>query len=241
MSSRCKSGKVRSQRFLLVCSVLWICHQQGYAQNLGGSGFQLDAYDVKGRVFTSMPNEEEANPMLNKNWGKGRVQFSNKSWVKEMDLQFNLALNELYFRKNDLVYTFADSIREFFLIYAEDKSSNAVHFRCGYPAQGKSTPLTFYQVLADGNRLHLLSYRTKNLQVVNNYGEGTKRIYKEVQQLFWYDPVTHQLVKAARDLESLKQYFPALAKDLERLLSGKKTRIRSDGEMVEFIKQLNQL
>lgn len=211
-----------------------------FGQNLGGSGYQLDAYDVRGRVFTSTSNEEEANPMLNLKWGKGMVQFSNNFWVKEMDLQFNLAVNELYFRKNDQVYTFADSIREFMLVYADENTSRMVRFRSGYPPQGKCTNATFYEVLADGNRLQLLDYRTKNLQVINNYGEGTKKVYKEIHQLFWYEPLSRRLVKAQRDAAILKQEFPELASRVDALFQEKKFRLRNEEELVEFMNRLNK-
>lgn len=227
-----KKGYFCTLVFLLLISL-------ASAQSTGGSGYQLDAYDIRGRVFTAAANETDGSPLLNPNWGNGVVKFRNGYWVRNAELQFNLEKNELYFRKNNQAYLFVDTVVEFSLSYVENDKTVTALYRSGYPAVDRRGKDTYYEVLADGKKLQLLNFRNRVLLTRNNYGEGTTKYYKSNEQWYWYDPAAGTLQKARKDLNAIRNLFPQFKTQIDSYISAKGSKLRTDEEVVELVEWLN--
>ncbi|MFM7839979.1 MAG: hypothetical protein ACKO6K_10450 [Chitinophagaceae bacterium] len=210
------------------------------AQTTGGSGYQLDAYDIRGKVFTSVENEEEGSPYYNPQWVKGMVKFSTGHWVKQIDLRFNLIDQQLYFRKNEQMYLFVDTVREFLLSPSETPGQSLRMFRSGYPLNGKFGPATFYEVLAEGSRIQLVRLLLRKMLVQNNYAEGTRKVYKDANLLFWYHPSSGKWVNADHQAEELVQAFPEFAATVADYVRSHRTKLRKEEELAELAVYLNQ-
>ena len=169
-------------KYLFILIVADFLFLNSFSQSVASANIiPMNAYDISGKPLTSAGPAMEGSPMLNSNWGKGLVKFKNGHWVSNIELQFNLRENELYFRKNDQILSFVDTVQEFFLAYEEEKLSHSVLYRSGYPFIGKNNSFQFFEVVQDGSLLQLLKMTSKVLVENNNYGRERR---KNLETLF---------------------------------------------------------
>ena len=224
--------------FLIVADFLFL---NSSSQSVASANvIPMNAYDISGKPLTSKGPVMEGSPMLNSNWGKGLVKFKNGNWVKEVDLQFNLRENELYFRKNDITFSFVDTVQEFFLAFEEDNVSHSVLYRSGYPATGKNNNLQFFEVVQDGSILQLLKLTTKVLIEKNSYGRGHEKEYKNSYQWYVFNVKKKEITRIKKDKSSLQQALPDYAKRIEQLALENGYKLRTEDEIAELINLLNR-
>lgn len=210
-----------------------------HAQAVPEIGNTSIAYDISGKPLASKSADAiKGSQMLNTEWGKGLVRFTNGNMVKDVDLQFNLVSNELYFLRNNERYVFSDTVKEFMISYEDDGQAHSAFFRRGYPHLHKSKGTAFYEVVQDGKRAQLLKITRKQLVEENNYGAGKQRKYVHSYQWFVYDVQAGQLSKLKKDKSSLINSFPSLKEALEKFFE-RSPAPRNEEDMVAFITQLN--
>jgi hypothetical protein len=171
-------------KFILILSVTFSIALAGFSQslnNVAGSAF-VEGYDIKVRPFTGKANENiEGTPKLNENWATGEVRLSNNFLLKNVQLQFDLYENEVYFMKDNIVYTFADPVKEFTFSYGDGSDEKRVLFRKGYPDFQNHNDNTFYQVLSDGDKVQLLKFIYKRIEEPDTYVSPGKKLYATEQ------------------------------------------------------------
>jgi hypothetical protein len=202
------------------------------------NSYQLAAYDIIGRPMTSKDMVAEGSPMLNSNWGKGTVKFKSGYWVKDVELQFNLISNELYFRKNNQAYIFTDPLLEFFLAYEEEGQARTAFYRAGYPSVGKNNEGKFYEVLSDGNLVQLLRITSKTLVEKNSYGRGTEKVYRQSFEYYLHDVKEKRIEKVKRDVSSVKTALPGYRERIDEWSREKK--LKSIEDLEDLVKFLNR-
>ena len=182
----------------------------------------------------------EGSPMLNSNWGRGMVKFRNGNWVRDVELQFNLRENELYFRKNDQILSFVDTVQEFILAYEEEKMSHSVLYRSGYPFKSKSQNFQFFEVVQDGSFVQFLKLTTKVLVEKNSYGRGKEKEYRESFDWYVFNVKKTEITRIKKDKSSLKQALPEYADRIEQLTKENGYKLRTEDEIAELINLLNR-
>lgn len=211
------------------------------AQSLGSnSGYTMDAFDIQGKPFTLKKNSIEGSPMLNEKWGKGLVKFKNGYLVKEAVLQFNLELNELYFRKNEQTYSFLDPVREFILAYEENGVPHSVVFRNGYPAFAKNDTSSFYEVMTDGKKVQFIKYTVKSVAEQYNYGGSGKKYYRVVESWFLFDTEMGKIIKINKNKKDIIEALPNYKSSIESFLKQNNYRLREEDEIAELLGYLNK-
>lgn len=214
-------------------------YSQAVANSFNGSPF-AEAYDINGKPFTSANNNDiDGTPMLSESWGKGVVKLKSGYQVAIDELQFSLYDNELHFRKNKTEFIFADPVSEFKISYTKDDNNIDGIFRSGFPDNGKKTNATFYQVLADGNNLQFLKYSTKSIQDNYTYGGPLRKIYKETSEYFVYDVKNAAIKNINLDKASVLQAVPGYESKISQAIKERKTKLRSENEMIQLFDQLN--
>jgi len=204
------------------------------------SNYFIEAYDVNGKPFTFKSKMEvEGSPMLSDSWNMGIVNFEKGQAINKIELQFNLHENELYFRKDNLVYTFADPIREFSFAYSEDGQSRTVKFRNGYTAQHKRTLNSFYQVLADGKNVQLLKFVSKIVREKYEYSAPVKKYYDLKEELFIQNNKTGELIAIKKDRQSVNKALPAYSNSINKLTKENNLDLNSENGLVRLIELLN--
>jgi hypothetical protein len=193
---------------------------------------------VKGNPFTSKANQNiEGSPLLIDNWTMGEVKLANGFLLKNVELQFDLYENELYFRKDNQVFTFADPVKEFNFNYTDQGAEKHVLFRKGYPDFDNHNDNSFYEVITDGNKVQLLKFLYKRIQEVNAYASPGKKEYADEEELFVYDVQKKSIIKIKSDKTSLLKALPGYENAINTFLSGKKKI--SQNELISLIQQLN--
>ncbi len=224
--------------FLFVADFLLL---SSFSQSVASANMiPMNAYDISGKPLASKGPAMEGSPMLNNNWGKGLVKFKNGNWVSDVELQFNVRENELYFRKNEQSFSFVDTVKEFILAYEEEKVSHSVLYRSGYPSIGKNQSLQFFEVVQDGSLLQLLKLTTKVLVENNSYGRGKEKEYKDSFQWYVFNVKNREITRIKKDKASLLQALPDYAERIEQLTKENGYKLRTEEEIAELINLLNR-
>jgi len=206
--------------------------------NLNSSAF-VEGFDIKGKPFTAKKEESiEGSPMLNDEWAQGSVKFTNRRLLTKVELQFSVYDNELYFRKDNIVYMFADPVKEFSFSYSDNSGSHNVLFRNGYPDFDNRKGSSFYQVLADGSKIQLLKYMYKRISENNPYASPGERTYNDIEELFVYDSAKGKLIRIKSDKTSLIKALPTCETNINNFFSARKKA--SEDELKSHVAKLNE-
>ncbi len=217
-----------------------VTYAQTVADNFSTNGF-AEAYDIKGKPFTARNMDDiEGTPMLNDSWEKGQVKFMSGPQLTVPELQFNLFTNQLYFRKDNIVYFFGDPISEFKYQYHDEAGNELAFFRNGYPDNGGKTISTFYRVMADGNNLHLLKYSYKIVRENYVYNGSQKKIYAQMDEWYAYDVKKTAFIKLKMELKYLVKVLPEYADTINKFAAEKKYNLRKETEIAELFGTLNK-
>ena len=227
-------------KYLLFIIVSDLFFLNSFSQTVASANaFGMNAYDISGKPLASK-GPAGGSPMLNSNWGKGLVKFTNGNWASDVELQFNLRENELYFRKNNQSFSFVDSVQEFILAYEEEEVSYSVQYRSGYPSIGKNNSLQFFEVVQDGSWLQLLKLTTKVLVERNNYGRGKEKEYRQSYEWYVFNVKKRKISRIKKDKSSLQQALPDYSEQIKQLANEKGYKLRSEEEIAELINLLNR-
>jgi len=204
------------------------------------SNYFIEAYDVTGKPFTSKSKlNVEGSPMLSDTWYEGMVIFEKGQSINKIELQFNLYENELYFKKDDQVYTFADAVREFSIPFNDEGEIRILKFRNGYSPQHKRDLKSFYQVLADGKKLQLLKYVSMIVREIWEYSAPVKKHYELKEELFIQDNLSGELIAIKKDRQSLIKALPAYSSSINKLAKENDLDLNSEQGMTRLIQLLN--
>lgn len=180
--------------------------------NMSASGTEIkDIYDVSGRPLVTLNHTlVVGSPLFVDNWARGTVTFTNGRYITHAMLRFNLYSNELAYKVDDLAFTFLDPVQSFLLTFGQGTKTDTVFFRNGYPAKTTGGTAVFYEVLASGNRYHLLKHHFKVLKDYYEYGSAPTKAYRDGSELWIYDDKT-QLMTPLRNTQELATAMPELA------------------------------
>ncbi len=204
------------------------------------SNYFIEAYDVNGKPFTFKSKMDvEGSPMFSESWNIGIVNFEKGQAITKIELQFNIHENELYFRKDNLVYTFADPVSEFSFPYSDEGQTRTVKFRNGYTAQQKRTLKSFYQVLADGKNLQLLKYVSKIVREKYEYSQPVRKYYDLKEELFIQNNKTGELIAIKKDRQSVNRALPSYNNSINKLTKENDLDLNSENGLIRLIELLN--
>ena len=181
----------------------------------------------------------EGSPLLSDSWNIGVVNFEKGQAITKIELQFNLHENELYFRKDNLVYTFANPVREFSFAYSDEGQSRTVKFRNGYTPQHKRKLNSFYQVLADGKNVQLLKYVSKIVREKWEYSGPVKKYYDLKEELFIQNNMTGELIAIKKDRQSVNKALPNYINSINKLTKANDLDLNSENGLIRLIELLN--
>jgi hypothetical protein len=205
------------------------------------TNFFVEAYNIRGRPFTNPDASNiEGTPLLNQDWGKGTVYFKDGAVAQNLDLKFNLEKNELYFNREGEMFLFNDPIMSFRMKYSSGSGSREVHFRSGYPVNGRLLKETFYEVLEDGAKFHFVAYRFTYLADSYRYGGQSKKVFTENEELYIYDVAFGKMLKIKRSESSLVEVLPDYKDKITSVISYNKLKLKSNDDVKKIIAELNK-
>jgi len=200
----------------------------------------IEAYDVSGKPFTASARVGvEGTAMLSDEWKEGMVIFEKGYSINKIELQFNLFENELYFKKDNVIYTFADAVREFSIPFNDEGQIRMLKFRNGYTPQHKRTLNSFYQVLADGKKVQLLKYVSKIVRERYEYSAPVKKFYEKKEELFIQDNLTGELTAIKKDKQSVIKALPSYSSSINKLTKENDLDLNAEAGLIRLIELLN--
>ena len=209
--------------------------------SFGGNNSNLtEIYDVNGWPLSSKVKYEiKGSPMLTDNWCKGSVKFSNGRILKDALLSFNLFNNQLYYKLEDIQFSFIDQISEFTFLYEENGKEKNLLFRSGYPGNTPVAGRIFYEVIAEGPRFQLLKHSYKALRDYYEYSTALAKNFRLFSDMYIYDMQTKSL-KYIKNKQLLAELMPGQAEEIARLSGEKYYKFRSEKDLGDLVARLNQ-
>ncbi|MFZ9588808.1 MAG: hypothetical protein ACO28V_03680 [Chitinophagaceae bacterium] len=205
------------------------------------TNFFVEAYNIRGRPFTNPDASNiEGTPLLNQEWGKGTVYFKDGSVAQNIDLKFNLEKNELYFNRDGELFMFNDPIMSFRMSYSSASGKKEVHFRSGYPVNGRLLKDTFYEVLEDGAKFHFVAYRFSYLADSYRYGGQSKKAFTENEELYVFDVAFGKMLKIKRSEASLIEALPDYKDKIVAVIRESKLKMKTNEDVKKVFTELNK-
>ncbi|MEN9952240.1 MAG: hypothetical protein RLZZ520_508 [Bacteroidota bacterium] len=205
------------------------------------TNFFVEAYNIRGKPFTNPDASNiEGSPLLNQDWGKGTVYFKDGAVAQNLDLKFNLEKNELYFNREGEMFLFNDPIMSFRMNYSSGSGKKEVHFRSGYPVNGRLLKETFYEVLEDGAKFQFVTYRFTYLADSYRYGGQSKKVFTENEELYVYDVAFGKMIKIKRSESSLVEGLPDYKDKIVAVIRDNKLKLKTNEDVKKVITELNK-
>jgi hypothetical protein len=201
----------------------------------------MEAYNIRGRAFENKDAVAyDGSPLMNDNWGKGSVTFKDGKMVKEIDLKFNLEKNELYFNRDGGMFLFNDPVSAFQITYGLGSRTIFSTFKSGYPVNGRLGEQVFYEVIYEGPRYHMLTFRYSYLGDANRYGGGVKQAFVTGEELYVYETGVKMMHRVKRQESSIKEALPKVQDKINQICSENKLKLKNNEELIKLFSILNQ-
>lgn len=197
----------------------------------------LNIYDLNGRLIPSS-NEQtyaEGFPYVTEFFNKGIVQFSNGVQSANLFINYNLFDNTLRFRKDSNEYIMMDAVTGFTL---RDANALNYQFKNNFPAIGKKTSATFYQVLTNGTNIQLLKYSYKKIASVYHYGMNETKQIDCNNEYYVYDIANAKLVNIEKSINSIVKALPAYEKAIDKYISENGANIKKEEQLIKLIQNV---
>lgn len=209
--------------------------------NSQSTNFYVEAYNIRGRPFVNPDASNiEGSPLLNLDWGKGTVYFKDGTVAQNVELKFNLEKNELYFNRDGELFLFNDPVMSFRMSYSSSSGKKEVHFRSGYPLNGRLNKETFYEVLEDGAKFQFLVYRSTYLADSYQYGGQAKKAFKEIEELYVFDVAFGKMIKIKRTEASLVEALPDLKDKISSAIRNNRLKLKTNEDFAKIFTELNK-
>lgn len=220
--------------FLLLCSAFVTCAQP---PGMPLRGTSINIYGIDGFPLTRSEKPVEGSPYINEHWGRGYILFKNDRKIADVELNFSLAENTFYFRKDSSEFGFADELKEG-LFVVEGPKGGTYLLRSQYPANGPG-PSKFLQVLTEGKKYHLLKYAVKNAEERWQYARTSTYEYKLIEELYLFEVAANRVVKVRPGKSGIGDCLPAEHEKINAFARDKNYKLRSQQELIALINYLN--
>lgn len=233
---------MRKIYLILFCSSIFSVansqiNNQG-ALPVGTVSWVLEDRPVSERIHPSI----QGSPLLQNDWTVGAVTMMDGRHFYGVPLLYNLYDNIVYFRRGEKdMCEFTDPVKEFVLRTLKGNDSATVMYRSGFPATGKNTVKTFYEVLADG-KFQLLNFRSKVL--VKMKGDYVRKDeynkFDDKSQLYLYDTKLQKITR----LDSFEDLTAALgtqADSVAGIMGKPKIKMKNETDVTMLITAINQV
>jgi hypothetical protein len=138
------------------------------------------------------------------------------------------------------MFLFNDPIMSFRMSYSSGTGKKEVHFRSGYPVNGRLLKETFYEVHEDGAKFQFVSYRFTYLADSYRYGGQSKKAFTENEELYVFDVAFGKMLKIKRSEASLVEAFPDYKDKISSVIRDNKLKLKTNDELKKIIAELNK-
>lgn len=199
-----------------------------------------ESYGQDGKPLTAKARVVEGSPMFQEKWFEGKVQLTKGKEFSDAQFQFNLATQQLFFKKDSTVFAFTEPLIAFTLQQKQKGVQQSYQFKNGYPAIGKWGANCIYQVLVEGSKLQLLKLAIKKEQEQYVYNQPAKWVYKEEISWFAFLPATREIRAVRNNLQEIVKTLPEFELGIQTFASNKKGKKLDEPTLSLLFESLNQ-
>jgi hypothetical protein len=197
--------------------------------------------DISGAVVnTFRPNNIQGKPYFGEEWNKGTTYFTKGKKADSLQLQFDLTVNKIYFKRDGVILLFLDEVEAFRFYSTGEGIPGDALFRCGYPANSKYNSSHFYEVMSDGSNFHLLKYRLTKITEGYVYNAPPNRSYKTFDELYLYNASTKEIQKIKPDKKAVLKLLPTFADKINMLCQQNNWTLKTESELKQLVALLNK-
>lgn len=197
-----------------------------------GEAQRLSGYDIN----KEEESEDVQTRFINQQWSDADIAFKTPIQTVNLPLIFDEYNNTPYFLRNGQIMEFSAPVREFTMQVPSKKGNSPVTFRSTYPAIGKNSEETFYQVLSDGN-FQLLKCRAKTNGLYKETDTvEEKNFMKEV--LYAYLP-NKKMVIVKKDKDQIISQMPEYASAIRKIIDSEKLKLKNESALIKLFSLLN--
>ncbi|MDO6435268.1 hypothetical protein Q4E93_31920 [Flavitalea sp. BT771] len=173
----------------------------------------------------------------NNDWEDGYIKLTDKREARNLSLRFNAYTNEIYMKRDSNIVVLDGNVIPIAEFGLRDASGIKV-FRRGFPAVGKYTASTFYEVLASG-KFTLLRMHAK--RIVEKSDINHVPVQEMTDAEFWYvfDAAANTTTEIKHNKNALIEALPGEADAIRTIIRDKKLRMKGDQDWVILFDGLN--
>ncbi|WP_374949129.1 hypothetical protein [Mucilaginibacter sp.] len=199
--------------------------------------YNREGNQLKGQDYANI----EGTAYLVDGWSSGMAKTVNgKEFKDDIKLMYNLYTDQLFFTytgKDTLA--FVEPVRQFTINYAEKDQPVIKTFRSGYQGISKSSPNTFYEVIADG-KVQLIKKTTRTIADVKSYNSATTlKSFRDNSK--YYIVKGDKATPVKMDKNSLIAAIGDKQEQLNSYAVSASLNFKTDGDLAKFVGYYNVL
>ncbi|MEY2903050.1 MAG: hypothetical protein RLY89_2156 [Bacteroidota bacterium] len=199
-----------------------------------------ESYGQDGKPMTTKTRVVEGSPMFLEKWFEGKVVLNKGKEFTDAAFQYNLATQQLFFKKDSIVFAFTEPLVSFTLKQEIKGVEQIFQFKNGYPAIGKWGSNCIYQILVEGNQLQLLKLEEKKEQEQYVYNQPAKWVYKTQVSWYAYFPATKEIREIKNSLSELAKTLPEFESKIQAFAANKKGKKLDEPTLSLLFETLNK-
>lgn len=199
-----------------------------------------ESYGQDGKPMTSKAKLVEGSPMFQGKWFEGKVVLNKGKEFSDAQFQFNLATQQLFFKKDSTVFAFTEPLVAFTLQQEQKGVLQTYQFKNGYPAIGKWGTNCIYQVIVDGAKLQLLKLVVKKEQEQYVYNQPAKWVYKDEISWFAFMPATREIREIKNSTPEILKAIPEFEAGIQGFIANKKGKKLDEPTLSLLFESLNK-
>ena len=223
---------------ILICSISLAASAQINNQlplPVGTVSFILEDRPVHERMHPSV----QGSPLLQNDWAEGAVVMADGRNFYGVSLLYNLYEDILYFKRDKEMCEFTDPVKQFMFRYIKGNDSATAVYRSGFPAIGRNTERSFYEVLADG-KYQLLNHRYKTLvKVKGDYVRKNEyNKFEDKTQLYLYNSEDKKITRLD-NFTDMSAALGAQADSVAGIMGKSKIKMKNENDVIMLVTALN--
>lgn len=178
------------------------------------------------------------SPYLSTEYKTGFVKVKSGYHEDGVPVRFNIYKNVIEFKQKGIELTLDDLDIAMYFDVPGDSNSLRI-FKTGYPAIEKQKESSIYEVLAMGDKAHLLKYFSQKVEEVKSMGDYDKKELNTYSNLYLFIP-GKGIEKIKADKKAVMNHFPGQEDKIEALIKDNKLNLKKENDLAELITLINR-
>ena len=114
------------------------------------------------------------------------------------------------------------------------------NFRNGFPLNGRLGNETFYEIIADGEKIQFINFANAFLSNANSYGgSSAKQLFTNADEYYIFDRASGTMIRTKKSIAAIAESLPSYKELILKVSVEKKLKLRNEDEVRLLFKELN--